>query len=92
MADAPQDGSGLMTDHELRLIDVLHDPVQNGEGARDPLVMAAALHRLPKRLPPSQAFLPSLLDGLPAINRALAEDLSMPIRGRALAQNAAAVS
>jgi predicted glycosyltransferase len=77
---------------ELRLIDVLHDPVQNGEGTRDPMVMAAALHRLPKRLPPSQAFLPSLLDGLPAINRALADDLSMPIRGRALAQNAAAVS
>ena len=30
---------------ELKLIDVLHDPVQNGEGTRDPLVMAAALHR-----------------------------------------------
>ncbi len=76
-------------DH-LRLIDVLHDPAQDGEGLRDPLQMAKALHALPKRLPPSQAFLPSLLDGLPAINRALADDLSMPIRGRALAQNAAA--
>ena len=52
--------------------------------------MAKALHALPKRLTPSQAFLPSLLDGLPAINRALADDLSMSIRGRALAQNAAA--
>lgn len=74
----------------LRLIDVLHDPTQNGEGQRDPLQMARALHALPKRLPPSQAFLPSLLDGLPAISRALADDLSAPIRGRAIAQNAMA--
>jgi predicted glycosyltransferase len=77
---------------ELGLIDVLHDPTQNGDGVRDPHVMAAALHALPKRMPPSQAFVPNLLDGLPAINRAFADDLSMPIRSRVLAQNAAAVS
>lgn len=77
---------------ELKLIDVLHDPSENGEGERDPLVMAAALHALPRRMPPSQAFVPSLLDGLPAISRALADDLSMPIRGRLLAQNAAVTS
>jgi len=74
----------------LRLIDVLFDPTQTGASTRDPLQMAKALHALPKRLPPSQAFLPDLLDGLPAINRALADDLSLPVRGRALAQNAAA--
>ena len=74
----------------LRLIDVLFDPTQTGAHARDPGQMAKALHALPKRLPPSQAFLPDLLDGLPAINRALADDLSPPVRGRALAQNAAA--
>lgn len=68
---------------ELGLIDVLYDPTQNGEGERDPMVMAAALHALPKRLPPSQAFLPDLLDGLPTICRALADDLSSPVRGRA---------
>ncbi|CAM5763085.1 glycosyltransferase family protein [Bosea minatitlanensis] len=73
---------------ELGLIDVLYDPSQNGEGERDPLVMAAALHALPKRLPPSQAFVPDLLDGLPAICRALAEELSAPMRGRAPAQSA----
>lgn len=73
---------------ELKLVDVLHDPAQSGEGVRDPLVMARALHALPKRMPPSQAFVPSLLDGLPAISRALADELSMPVRGRVLAQNA----
>jgi len=74
---------------ELGLIDMLHDPSQTGEGERDPRVMAAALHALPKRPPPSQAFMPSLLDGLPTISRVLADDLSMPVRGRALAQAAA---
>ena len=74
---------------ELGLIDMLHDPSQTGEGERDPRVMAAALHALPKRPPPSQAFMPSLLDGLPTISRILADDLSMPVRGRALAQAAA---
>lgn len=78
-------------DH-FKLIEMLHDPSQSGEGVRDPLVMARALHALPKRLPPSQAFVPSLLDGLPAINRALADDLSMPVRGRVLAQNAAVMN
>ncbi|WP_291669418.1 glycosyltransferase [Bosea sp. (in: a-proteobacteria)] len=73
---------------ELGLIDVLYDPSQNGEGERDPMVMAAALHALPKRLPPSQAFVPDLLDGLPTICRALADDLSPPVRGRALAPSA----
>lgn len=73
---------------ELGLIDVLYDPSQNGEGERDPMVMAAALHALPKRLPPSQAFVPDLLDGLPTICRALADDLSPPIRGRAPAPSA----
>lgn len=74
----------------LRLIDVLHDPTESGNGQRDPLEMARALHALPKRLPPSQAFQPNLLDGLPAISRALADDLSTPIRSRALTQNAMA--
>ena len=74
---------------ELRLVDMLCDPSETGEGERDPWVMAAALHALPKRPPPSQAFMPDLLDGLPAISRALADDLSLPVRGRALSQNAA---
>jgi predicted glycosyltransferase len=77
---------------ELGLIDVLRDPSQDGAGERDPLVMAAALHALPNRMPPSQAFVPNLLDGLPAISRALADDLSMPVRGRVRAQNAAITS
>ena len=50
---------------ELKLVDVLYDPSQTGEGERDPRVMAAALHALPRRMPPSQAFVPNLLDGLP---------------------------
>lgn len=70
---------------ELKLIDMLLDPTQAGDGERDPAVMAAALHALPKRPPPSQAFVPSLLDGLPALCRALASDLAAPVRGRALA-------
>ncbi len=70
---------------ELKLIDMLLDPTQTGDGERDPAVMAAALHALPKRLPPSQAFVPSLLDGLPALCRALAPDLAAPVRGRARA-------
>ncbi len=74
---------------ELKLVDTLYDPSQTGEGERDPLVMAAALHALPRRPPPSQAFMPDLLDGLPSISRALASDLSLPVRGRALAQTAA---
>lgn len=73
---------------ELGLINMLLDPSQTGEGERDPRVMAAALHALPKRPPPSQAFMPSLLDGLPTISRVLADDLSTPVRGRALAQAA----
>lgn len=77
-------------DH-LKLIDVLHDPLQGGAGTRDPMLMARALHALPKRMPPSQAFLPSLLDGLPAISRALADDLSLPVRGRARTANVAAI-
>lgn len=74
---------------ELGLISVLHDPQQSGQGERDPLVMAAALHALPKRAPPSQAFVGGLLDGLPAISRALAENLAPPVRTRTLARNAA---
>lgn len=70
---------------ELKLIDMLLDPTQTGDGERNPAVMAAALHALPKRLPPSQAFVPSLLDGLPALCRALAPDLAAPVRGRARA-------
>ncbi|WP_420100491.1 glycosyltransferase family protein [Bosea sp. (in: a-proteobacteria)] len=73
---------------ELGLVQMLPDPVQTGEGERDPAVMAAALHALPKRPPPSQAFVPSLLDGLPALSRALAGDLATPIRSRAGAQAA----
>ncbi|MDP3600140.1 MAG: glycosyltransferase [Bosea sp. (in: a-proteobacteria)] len=78
-------------DH-LKLVDVLHDPQENGEGERDPLVMARALHGLPRRMPPSQAFVPSLLDGLPAISRALAPDLSLPMRSRAAVKTTAATS
>lgn len=70
---------------------MLHDPLQNGASVRYPLVMAAALRALPKRMPPSQAFVPTLLDGLPAISRALADSLSMPVRFRELAPNAAAI-
>lgn len=77
---------------ELKLIDILHDPQENGEGDRDPRIMAAALHALPQRMPPSQAFVPSLLDGLPAISRALADDLSMPIRTRLRSQGGALTS
>lgn len=77
---------------ELGLIDVLRDPSQDGTGERDPQVMASALHALPKRMPPSQAFVPDLLDGLPTISRALADDLSLPVRSRILAQNAAITS
>ncbi|MGO4406908.1 glycosyltransferase family protein [Bosea sp. RAF48] len=74
---------------ELSLVEMLCDPSQSGEGERDPLVMARAIHALAKRPPPSQAFMPDLLEGLPAISRALADDLSQTVRGRALAQNAA---
>jgi len=74
---------------ELRLVEMLCDPSQTGDGERDPLVMARALQALAKRPPPSQAFMPDLLEGLPAISRALADDLSQTVRGRALAQNAA---
>lgn len=73
---------------ELNLIDMLCDPSQTEAGERDPAVMAAALHALPRRPPPSQAFVPDLLDGLPAIGRALADNLSSPVRGRRLAQAA----
>lgn len=73
---------------ELNLIDMLCDPSQTGAGERDPAVMAAALHALPRRPPPSQAFMPDLLDGLPAISRALADNLSSPVRSRRLAQAA----
>ena len=65
---------------------MLLDPTQTGEGERDPAVMAAALHALPMRLPPSQAFVPSLLDGLPALSRALASDLAASVRSRAQVQ------
>ncbi|MET3890353.1 putative glycosyltransferase [Bosea sp. OAE506] len=77
---------------QLRLIDVLHDPQESGEGQRDPLMMARALHALPRRMPPSQAFVPNLLDGLPTISRALADDLSLPVRNRAPAQSSVAKS
>jgi predicted glycosyltransferase len=73
----------------LGLISVLHDPSQDGTGVRDPKVMAAALHALPQRTPPSQAFVASLLDGLPAISRAFAKDLSPPIRSRMRSQSSA---
>ncbi|MEN5082637.1 glycosyltransferase [Bosea sp. TWI1241] len=66
----------------LKLVDMLHDPVEAGAASRDPLQMAKALHALPKRLPPSQAFLPDLLDGLPTISRFLADELSAPVRRR----------
>ena len=73
----------------LGLVSVLRDPSQDGTGTRDPWVMAAALHALPQRTPPSQAFVPSLLDGLPAISRAFADDLTPPVRSRMRAQNSA---
>lgn len=73
----------------LGLASVLRDPSQDGTGTRDPRVMAAALHALPKRTPPSQAFVPSLLDGLPAISRAFADDLTPPVRSRMRTQSSA---
>lgn len=66
----------------LGLVRMLRDPSQQGDGRRDPLVMAEALRALPKRVPPSQAFVPDLLEGLPTIGRALADELSLPIRNR----------
>lgn len=72
-----------MQGHKRKLIDILHDPVETGADERDPALMAAALKALPKRAPPSQAFVPNLLDGLPAITRALAPQLSHLVRHRA---------
>ncbi len=66
----------------LNLVDVLDDPLEKGEDQRDPAIMAAALKALPKRPPPSQAFVPSLLDGLPMINSILAPELSGYKRNR----------
>jgi predicted glycosyltransferase len=36
---------------------------------RDPRIMAGALRRLTRQPPPSAAFIPGLLDGMPTINR-----------------------
>lgn len=68
---------------QLGLVSVLRDPAVQG-GVRDPQVMAAALHALPGRTPPSQVFVPDLLDGLPTVGRIFAADLSPLQRARAL--------
>lgn len=73
---------------QLGLVSVLRDPAVHG-GERDPQVMAAALRALPGRTPPSQVFVPDLLDGLPAIGRIFAADLSPLQRARALPGSAA---
>ena len=51
----------------LGLVGMLAD-----DGRHDPVVMAAALRRLPEQKPPSAATLPGLLDGLPNIARLVA--------------------
>lgn len=48
---------------ELGLIDMLHDPVDQGAKVRDPQIMLNALRRLPGRPPPSHARIANLCDG-----------------------------
>jgi hypothetical protein len=45
--------------------------------------MAAAIDALLQRTPPSHAFIPGLLDGLPAINDIFADELAGEARRRA---------
>jgi predicted glycosyltransferase len=49
---------------ELGLLSMLSEP----EG-RDPRRMSAAIRRLSQQPAPSAAFIPGLLDGMPAVNR-----------------------
>ncbi|MEE8515954.1 MAG: glycosyltransferase, partial [Alphaproteobacteria bacterium] len=49
---------------QLGLADMIVD-----DGCHDPATMAAALHRLPSRAPPSKAVVPGLLDGLVNVDR-----------------------
>ena len=51
----------------LGLVCLLEDPSETGEGERDPAAMAQALRELAGQPPPSQAFVPGLLDGLDRI-------------------------
>lgn len=57
---------------QLGLADLLED-----DGVRDGAVMAAALHQLPDRDPPSKVAIPGLLDGLVNVDR-MYEDLLVP--------------
>lgn len=66
----------------LKLVDVLEYPPETSTKRRDPMVMAAAIDALLDRPPPSRAFIPNLLDGLPNINRTFAPDLSDLARNR----------
>ncbi|MCS0497061.1 hypothetical protein NVS89_18400 [Ancylobacter sp. MQZ15Z-1] len=51
----------------LGLVQMLLDPIEQGEASRDPLVMAQALTALRDQPAPSQVASPGLLDGLPRI-------------------------
>ena len=51
---------------ELALIDVLRDPSQNGVASATRLSWRPPCMPCRSRTPPSQAFVPNLLDGLPA--------------------------
>lgn len=69
----------------LDLVDVLEFPAGPEEVRPDPAVMAAAIDALLDRAPPSCAYIPDLLDGLPNLNRTFAADLSGAARPRAAA-------
>lgn len=68
----------------LNLIDVLEYPTDADERALDPAVMGAAIDALLTRPPPSQAFIPKMLDGLPTINQTFAPELSGAGSSRAM--------
>ena len=67
---------------KLKLVDVLEHPANVGAKRADPSVMAVAIDALIERPPPSQAFIPNLLGGLPMINQTFAQDLSGGARPR----------
>jgi len=56
----------------LGLMQMLADPIDEGNDDRDPWVMARALTALRDQPPPSRAAAPGLLDGLPRISRYVA--------------------
>jgi predicted glycosyltransferase len=60
----------------LNLVDVLEYPPATDGGTCDPAVMVAAINALLERPPPSCAYTPNMLDGLPTINRMFAPELS----------------